>query len=337
MRHPSKLISYPWFVLSVAASLTLASGLMLAQTPARPDAKTSEQPGPDDDIPVFRSDTQRVLLHVSVLDRNGKLLTNLPQSAFKVTENGVEQKVRLFRREDVPVSMGLIIDNSGSMREQITKVNAAALLLVKESNPEDEVFVFNFNDDTYLDQEFTNDIKKLEEALEKATTRGGTAMRNAVSLGIDYAREKGKKDKKVLIVVTDGNDTASTETSLEQLVRKAQRSEVLIYSIGLLDKEDPREARSAKRALKALAEASGGLDYYPKDLSEVETITPEIAHEIRNQYLLEYSPTNQNLDGTYRTIKVTVNGPRGAVVRHRNGYFASPLSNTKGPAVTIKK
>jgi Ca-activated chloride channel homolog len=346
MHHPSNLISHRWLILAVAAGLTLTAGLVLAQAPntkppdAKIDAKSSDQPGPDDgDVPIFRSDTQRVLLHVSVLDKNGKLITNLPQSAFKVTENGVEQKVKLFRREDVPVSMGLIIDNSGSMREQIAKVNAAALLLVKESNPDDEVFVFNFNDDTYLDQEFTNDIKKLEEALEKATTRGGTAMRNAVSLGIDYAKEKGKKDKKVLIVVTDGNDTASTETSLEQLVRKAQRSEVLIYSIGLLDKEDPREARAAKRALKALAEASGGLDYYPKDLDEVQSITPEIAHEIRNQYLLEYSPSNQNLDGTYRTIKVTLTGnaPRGAVVRHRNGYYASPLSNNKGPAVTIKK
>jgi VWFA-related protein len=308
----------------------MAASLLLAQGPVR-----LTPPAEEGDVPVFRSDTRRVLLHVSVLDRAGKLITNLPQSAFKVTENGVEQQIRYFRREDIPVSMGLIIDNSGSMRDKRSRVNAAALALVKASNPDDEVFIFNFNDDTYLDQEFTSDIKKLEEALEKIDTRGGTAMRNAVSLGVDYAKEKGKRDKKVLVVVTDGNDTASTETTLEQLVHKAKGSEILIYAIGLLDKEEPREARAAKRALKALVEASGGLDYYPKDLSEVEEITPEIAHEIRNQYLIEYASTNPELDGTFRQVKVAVSGARGATVRTRSGYYATP--NPTRPAATAKK
>jgi Ca-activated chloride channel homolog len=273
-----------------------------------------------------------VQLHVSVLDRQGKLLTNIPQSAFKVTENGVEQKIRLFRREDIPVSMGLIIDNSGSMRGKVSRVNAAALTLVRESNPNDEVFILNFNDDVYQDQEFTNDIKKLEQALERVETKGGTAMRNALWLGIDYAKGKGKRDKKVLVIVTDGEDTASAETTLENLVKKAQRSEVLIYSIGLLDPDDTRGSRAAKRALRSLAEASGGLDFYPRNLEEVEKITPEIAHEIRNQYLLEYSPSNETLDGRFRSIKVTVNGYRGATVRHRNGYYATPSNAQLDPA-----
>jgi len=308
--------------------LLAAAGLgsALAQAPVQ-----LAPPSQEGDIPLFTSDTQRVMLHVSVLDKNSKLITNVPESAFKVYENGIEQKIRLFRREDVPVSMGIIIDNSGSMRDKRTKVAAAALALVKESNPQDEVFIFNFNDDVYLDQPFTNDIKKLEEALDKFDTRGGTAMRNAVSLGIDYVKEKGKKEKKVLLVITDGNDTDSNETTLEQLVRKAQHSEVLIYSIGLLSAEEPREARAAKRALKALAESSGGLDYYPKDLSEVEQETPEIAHEIRNQYLLEYSPTNQVLDGSFRAIKVTVNGFGKPTVRTRNGYYASAAPAAKTP------
>src|SRR5438046_6772360 len=301
------------------------AALALAQGPVQ------LPPPSNDDIPTFRSDTQRVLLHVSVLDKNSKLITNVPQSAFKVYENNVEQTIRLFRREDVPVSMGIIIDNSGSMRDKRSKVAAAALALVKDSNPQDEVFIFNFNDDVYLDQPFTNDLKKLEEALDKFDTRGGTDMRNAVSLGIDYVKEKGKKEKKVLLVITDGNDTASNETTLEQLVRKAQHSEVLIYSIGLLSAEEPREARAAKRALKALAETSGGLDYYPKDLAEVEQITPEIAHEIRNQYLLEYSPTNQVLDGSFRAIKVVVNGFGRPTVRTRNGYYASAAPSPKPP------
>src|SRR5258708_1057284 len=157
-------------LLWLLASATLA----LAQAPVQLAPPSRDQ----GEIPLFTSDTQRVLLHVSVLDKNGKLITNIPQSGFKVYENNVEQTIRLFRREDVPVSMGIIIDNSGSMRDKRVKVNAASLALVKESNPQDEVFIFNFNDDVYLDQPFTNDIKKLEEALDKYDTRGGPAMRN---------------------------------------------------------------------------------------------------------------------------------------------------------------
>lgn len=323
------------FFASLAASLCatgflvyLTLGSAAAQS-ARPSAAGPAQPlSADDEIAVFRSDTRLVVLHASVLDKSGKLITTVPQSAFKVFENGQEQPIKIFRREDVPVSMGIIIDNSGSMRDKRSKVAAAALALVKESNPQDEVFIVDFNDAPYLDQPFTNDVKKMQEALDKIDSRGGTAMRDAISLSIDYARESGKKDKKVLLVVTDGNDNSSDET-LEQLVRKAQKSEVLIYCIGLLNEEEPREARAAKRALKALAEASGGQDYYPKDLAEVEKITPEVAREIRNQYTLAYSPTNQNLDGTFRKIQVTVNGYGRPTVRTRNGYYASPETPAK--------
>ena len=276
-----------------------------------------------EDTPVFTLDTKLVPLHVSVIDKNGKLITNLPQSAFKVFEDNVEQPLKIFNREDVPVSMGIIIDNSGSMREKRPKVAAAALELIKQSNPQDEVFIVDFNDVAYLDATFTNDIKKLEQVLDRIDTRGGTAMRDAISMSIDYAKRDGKKSKKVLLVITDGNDNTSTET-FEQLMRKAHQSEVLIYCIGLLSDEEPREARAAKRALNDLSTASGGLSYYPKSLSEVETITPQIAHEIRNQYILAYTPTNAVLDGKFRTIKVTVKAPGNPTVRTRNGYFATP-------------
>ena len=165
--------------------------------------------------------------------------------------------------------------------------------------------------------------------------RGGTAMRDAIRMSIDHLKEKAKKDKKVLVVVTDGNDNTSAET-LENLLRKAQRSEVLIYCIGLLSEEEPREARSARRALKALTEASGGLDYYPKDLGEVERVTPQIAHEIRNQYLLAYSPTNPALDGSFRKIEVKVKGYNNPMVRTRSGYYATPESASKTSAFSGK-
>ncbi len=203
---------------------------------------------PDDGPAIFSTDTHLVVLHATVLDKSGHLVTNLPQSAFEVYENGKLQPIKVFKREDVPVSLGLIVDNSGSMRDKRQKVEAAALALVKESNPEDEVFIVNFNDEAYLDQDFTSDIEEMKQGLTKIDSRGGTAMRDAIRMSIDHLKEKAKKDKKVLLVVTDGNDNASM-ISLENLVQAAQQSETIIYAIGLLSEEERREAKRAKRAL----------------------------------------------------------------------------------------
>ncbi len=288
----------------------------------------AQQPQVPDDQSVIRVDTRLVVLHCSVLDRAGKLVTTLPQNAFKVMENNVEQPVKLFRREDVPVSIGIIIDNSGSMRDKRQRVEAASVQLVKASNRQDEVFVVNFNDDAYLDVPFTNQIAKLEEGVARIDSRGGTAMRDAISMSIDYLKQEGKKDKKVLLVVTDGNDTASTGITLEKLVEKAQKSEVLIYGIGLLSQEESRDRKKAQRAIDALTKASGGASYYPGDVSEVEHIAEQVAHDIRNQYVIGYSPINQNLDGTFRSIKVTTSGGR-YTVRTRTGYYATPDSQKK--------
>jgi VWFA-related protein len=275
--------------------------------------------------PVFRSDTRLVVLHATVVDKSGQLVTNLPQAAFQVYEDGVQQQIKTFKREDIPVSLGLIIDNSGSMRDKRQKVETAALTLVKASNPQDEVFVVNYNDEAFLDtkKDFTSDVKELEEALTKIDSRGGTAMRDALRMSIDHVKEKGKKDKKALLVVTDGNDNASIVT-LENLVKSAQQSEVIVYAIGILSEEDKREAKRAKRALDALAEATGGLAYYPKDMNDVEKIAQQVAHDIRNQYTIAYTPLKQELDGTYRQIKVVVNGPNRPQVRTRSGYYANP-------------
>ena len=304
--------------------LILVAGLALAQGP--PPAPQA----PQDDLPLYRLDARLVLLHASVVDKNGKLLTNIPQSAFKIQEDGVEQPLKLFRREDVPVSMGIIVDNSGSMNGKRSRVAAAALELVKQSNPDDEVFIVNFNDDTHIDQVLTNDVKKLQAALARMESRGGTAMRDALTTSIDYVKKNGKKDKKVLVVITDGNDNSSN-ISLEQVLRKSRDSEVLIYAIGLLSEEEARDARAAKKALKTLTEAAGGMDYYPKNLSDVQEITPRVAREIRNQYILGYTSSNQTLDGSFRQIKVTVNGFGRPTVRTRNGYYATPTAKIMAP------
>src|ERR1700737_4590283 len=190
----------------------------------------------------IKVDVNLVVLHTTVLDDRGRFAEGLKQDNFRVLEDKVEQKLAVFKREDVPVSMGLIVDNSGSMRDKREKTKEAALALVKDSNPQDEVFVVNFNDEAFLDtKDFTSNIKDMEEALSKIDSRGGTAMRDAIRMSIDEAKEKGKRDKKVLVVVTDGNDNSSLIT-LESLVKAAQQSGILIYTIGLLSEEEHREA-----------------------------------------------------------------------------------------------
>jgi VWFA-related protein len=272
---------------------------------------------------TFRADARLVVLHATVVNKSGHLLTDLTQKAFHVYENGVEQPIKKFIREDVPVSMGLIVDNSGSMRTKRQRVEASALALVKASNPQDEVFIVNFNDEAFLDQPFTSDIKELERGLAKIDSRGGTAMRDAIRMSIDYLKENGKKDKKVLVVVTDGDDNNSSGT-LENLVKAAQQSEVLIYTVGLLSEEEKREAKRATRALNAIAEATGAKSYYPKELKDVDGVCQQVAHDIRSQYIITYSPINSALDGSFRQIKVIANAPNHPVVRTRSGYYATP-------------
>lgn len=271
---------------------------------------------------VFTADTRLVILPATVQDKNGHLITNLTEGQFAVFDDGVPQHLKLFKREDVPVSLGIIVDSSGSMREKRAKVESAAITLVKDSNKEDEVFVVNFNDEAYLDMDFTNSIPKMEQGLSKIDSRGGTAMRDAIRMSIDHEKEKAKRDKRVLLVVTDGDDNASM-VSLETLVHEAQSSDVVIYAIGLLSEEEKREAKRAKRALLALTEATGGMAFFPKELNEVEQIAHQVAHDIRNQYTLGYTPTNPALDGAYHTVKVVANAPNHPLVRTRTGYYAN--------------
>jgi Ca-activated chloride channel family protein len=276
---------------------------------------------PDQGPAIFSTDTRLVVLQATVQDKSGKLVTNLPQSAFEVFEDGKLKPIKLVQREDVPVSMGIVVDNSGSMRDKRQKVEAAALALVKESNRDDEVFIVNFNDEAYLDMDFTSDIKEMQQGLTKIDSRGGTAMRDAIRMSIDHLKEKGKKDKKVLLVVTDGNDNAS-QVSLENMVKSAQDSGTLIYAIGLLGEEERREANKAKRALSTLTEATGGQVFFPKEVTEVDRIAHQVARDLRNQYTIGYTPLNAALDGSYRTVKVIANGPNHPMVRTRSGYYA---------------
>jgi len=271
---------------------------------------------------VFKKKVEEVVLHATVVDQKQRLVTSLDRNAFTVYEDGQPQQLTSFRREDIPVALGIIIDNSGSMRLKRAAVNQAALNLVRASNPKDQVFVVNFNDEPILDQDFTSDISKLREGLEHIESRGGTALYDAVVAAADHLEKGAKRDKKVILVVTDGEDNASRE-SLEQAIRLLQdENGPAVYSIGILD--DDREARRAKRALTALALQTGGVAFFPKDISEVDSISRAVAHDLRNQYTLGYKPSNPQSNGGYRSVRVEAHaGGHGKLqVRTRSGYYA---------------
>ncbi len=269
---------------------------------------------------TFRSDSRLVVLNVSVFDQDGKVVKDLPKTAFTVYESGEKQTLSVFRQEDVPISLGLIIDKSASMTDKRERVASAALSMVKASNPDDEVFIINFNEKAVLSREFTSSTKDLETALRNLDANGETAMRDALLLGIEHLRHRAHRDKKVLLVVTDGEDNSSMETQAH-LVEVAQQNDVIIYAVGLLGAEEPESAARAKKQLTELTQQTGGRAWFPADVAEIANITPEIAHEIRNQYILGYTPTNLATDGSYRKLRVDVDSPN-VLVRTRAGYYA---------------
>src|SRR5579872_3792365 len=293
--------------------------------------KSEQQKLDDQGVYVYRKDVDEVMLHATVVDDKQHIVTNLDRNAFTVFEDGKPQQIISFHHVDIPVAMGIVIDNSGSMREKRAKVNQAALNLVRSSNPQDEVFVVNFNDEQYLDQDFTNNLLKLKEALEKIDARGGTALYDAVVASADHLRQNARLEKKVLFVVTDGEDNASSET-LEQAVKQlSQENGAAVYAIGILgDEEHPKRA---KRALEIIAQRTGGIAFFPKTLDEVDAISRTIASDIRNQYAIGYKPTNPRASGGFRQIRVDAKakGHGKLVVRTKSGYYAGAQSTASAP------
>jgi VWFA-related protein len=286
-----------------------------SRQPQEPKAPTKEDEGF-----VFRTKVQEVIVHATVIDRNKRLVTNLDRDAFKVFEDDKLQVITSFRHEDIPVALGIVIDNSGSMRDKRDEVNKAALNLVRASNRLDQVFVVNFNDEYYLDQDFTNDIGKLKEALEKIESRGGTALYDALVASADHLKHSDLH-KKILFTVTDGEDDASRE-SIEKTVKfLEEQNGPTVYAIGILGQEKSRRAR---RALETIAERTGGIAFMPKTTSEVDEISGTVAHDIRNQYTIGYKPSNPPSNDGYHRIRVEVRAPghKDLKVRTRTGYFA---------------
>lgn len=333
MRQPnSSFFPTSLGLIALAAVFFIAPPGVVAQAPqsAAPPASTREKKNKEYTINV---DVNLVVLHATVLDKKGRTIDDLKQDNFRVYEDSVQQKLSVFSHADIPVTLGIVIDDSGSMREKRQAVNAAAVTFVKTSNPQDQVFVVNFNDVYYLDTpgEFATNIEDLKAALDKIDSRGGTALYDAVYASLDHLK-LGNRDKKTLLVITDGEDNASRYT-FDELVRYAQKSDAVIYTIGLLGMEEPGGlfkihgggARRAAKILEKIAEATGGQAYFPRSLDEVANICTQIARDIRNQYTLAYYPTNAKKDGSYRTLRVEALASPGhtkLLVRTRPGYYA---------------
>lgn len=279
------------------------------------------------------SNAFEVRLNASVFDSSGHEVDTLPESAFKVYEDGVLQKIVGFRHEDLPISLGILIDSSGSMYDKRPAVDAAALNLVKLSNPKDQAFLVDFNSEPYIDQDFTNSIAKLQQGLSYIKAGGGTALYDAVIASADYLSKNAKQQKQVLLIVTDGDDNSSNAT-LEEAIQRVQALDgPSIYCIGLLFGGDlnHKDAKHSREVLTQLADETGGQAYFPKRLEEVDAIAQQVAHDIRSQYMIEYHSTKPMSVPGYRTIHVEVDakGYHGLRVRTRAGYYPKTGAQSK--------
>jgi Ca-activated chloride channel family protein len=281
---------------------------------------------------TLTQDAYEVVLNASVVDGSGQTIQTLPQDAFHVYEDGVPQTINSFKHEDLPVSIGLLIDSSGSMYDKRDAVDKASLDLVKLSNPKDEEFLVDFSTEAFIDQDFTTSLAKLQTGLSYIKSSGGTAAYDALVASADYLSKNAKNPKQVLIIITDGEDNASSAT-LEQTIRRIQDFDgPVIYSVGLLFGEDTdrREARHARQVLENLSAQTGGQAYFPKSLKDVDGIAAEVAADIRSQYTIAYRSTNPPSKGGYRQVHVEAKakGFGKLQVRTRSGYYPKSASGT---------
>jgi Ca-activated chloride channel homolog len=296
-----------------------------------PQATSESQDRTGDEYRI-RVNTNLVVLHATAQDHKGALVSGLDKDSFQVYEDGVLQQIKHFSHDDVPVTVGLVIDNSGSMGRKRAEVIAAALAFARSSNPQDQMFVVNFNEHVRFalpdNTSFTGQVSELEVALSKIITSGQTALYDAIAAALEHLK-KGDRDKRVLIVISDGGDNASKH-NLAQIMGLAQRADVIVYTIGLFDEED--DDRNP-HVLTQLAKDTGGDVFLPRSLKDVVPICERIARDIRNQYTIAYVPANGKQDGTYRAIQVKAGAAgRGQLsVRTRAGYRA-PLASQLSPA-----
>lgn len=274
---------------------------------------------------TFSAQSDLVVLHVTVTDRGGTYVTDLSRDAFEVFDEGRRRPVEFLASTDTPVTIGLLIDSSGSMLPARELVIAAAAAFAEASHPQDEIFALAFNEHVRAalppGAPFTSNANTLRAALARTiSARGRTALYDAVLAGLDYL-SAGSRARRVLVVVSDGHDNAS-RTTREEVFRKAQASNAMIYTLALRDTTRPREGDPA--LLRELARVTGGAAFRPDRPRDVGTALQEIAEDIRHTYTIGYSPTPEDRDGSYHRVRVEVESPSGRRlgVRSRGGYLA---------------
>lgn len=276
---------------------------------------------------TFKTSVSEVVLYATVVDSHQHLVTSLHRQDFTVYENNVPQTISSFGQEDVPVSLAILVDNSGSMAQKRAAVNRAAIDLIQASNPQDEAFIVNFSDEAFLDQDFTSNVALLRQGLSHIDSQGGTALYDAVIAAADHLAKQAKHPKQVILIITDGEDNSSSATLAETVRRIQDLNGPIVYSIGLLyDESDHTQGHRARKALQSLSDETGGIAFFPKSLDQVDTIAAEVAQDIRHQYVLGYHPTQPISQGGYRAIRVEAKakGVGKLSVRTRAGYFANP-------------
>jgi len=333
-------------LLAVVASISLPSMPAFAQQPSgsatqsaqtappnRATGQSAVQAGSNGTF-TFRTSVSEVVLYATVIDGHQKLVTSLTSQNFSVYENNVLQKISSLSQQDVPVSMGILVDNSGSMAGKRAAVNRAAIDLVRASNPQDEAFIVNFSDEAYLDQDFTSNVGLLEKGLSHIDSAGGTALYDSVIAAADHLAKHAQHPKQVILIITDGEDNSSG-TTLAQTVRRVQDlNGPIVYSIGLLyDEPNGQGGRQARKALQTLSDETGGIAFFPKNLDHVDAIAGEVARDIRHQYIIGYHPTQPISQGGYRAIRLDAKakGLGKLTVRTRAGYFANPSTTQSVP------
>jgi Ca-activated chloride channel homolog len=280
---------------------------------------------------ILHADVDEVLLNCAVMDAKGQPVMDLSRENFQVWEDGVEQTVNAAQHLDLPVSMGILIDDSGSMRDKRATVNAAAFRLLNASNPEDEAFVVNFSDRPYLDQGFTTDRVALNRGMSRVDSAGTTAMYDAVAASADELAKHGKNRKQVLLIITDGADNAS-RLNLETAIRRVQGlAGPVVYTIGLLFDDEARESQQARDDLERLSQETGGVAYFARSLEDVNTIAAEVARDIREQYVVDYHSSKPFTRGGYRSVRVEASSSRQGplMVRTKRGYYPKTEQNAQ--------
>jgi VWFA-related protein len=308
------------------------------QTKPELESRIPQEPAPKEKGFTIGVNVDLVLMYTSVFDKNGHFVPGLKKDNFKLFEDGVQQSVSSFSQEDAPVSMGILLDLSGSMRGKIDQVNKSALAFIRASNPQDQVFLIGFNEEVELLQDYTSDVDEVSDALENVVVTGGTALYDAIYLGIQKAHS-GSKPKKAVVVITDGEDRDSYY-KLDELVAKVQESDVQVFSVGLLDDVPEKSlfgrwSRSAPEkahdVLVRISEETGGKAFFPNKLTDIHTVVAEIATDLRSQYSLGYLSSNATRDGSFRRVKIELSGAAASNnhIRYRRGYYAPKAELTR--------